>query len=101
MVADEQEAGRELDGRLRSGDADDALLERLAETVEHGGLELGELVEQEHAAVGEAGFAGPHRGRAAADHGDERGRVVRRPQRRPRDEPAARAARRRPPNGPS
>jgi len=38
----------------RAGDRDDAILERLAEGLEHGAWELGKLVEQEHAPVRES-----------------------------------------------
>jgi hypothetical protein len=50
------------------GARDDRLpgLERLAQGVEHARLELGQLVEKQHAEVREADLAGP-RPRAAAD----------------------------------
>ena len=54
---DELEASREERHALRARDADDAVLERLAERLERGPQELRQLVEQQHAAVREARLA--------------------------------------------
>ena len=70
----------------------DPLLERLAEGVEHVGVELGHLVEEEDAAVAIEISPGCMRGAAAADHGHRRGAVVGGPERRPADQPARAAA---------
>ena len=67
------------------GDRDDAVLERLAQRLEHGPRELGQLVHQQHAAVGEARLAGP-RHRTTAHDRRRRGAVVRRPERRHEDD---------------
>jgi hypothetical protein len=82
---DELEAGREPHRSGRARDADLAVLEWLAERLEHGPLEFGQLVEEEDAAVREARLARPEP-RAAAD--DRRGRraVVRGPERRVADQ---------------
>ena len=55
-------------------------LERLAQRVEHARLELGQLVEEQHAEVREAHLAGA-RPRAAADERRHAGGVVRRAER--------------------
>ncbi len=68
-------------------DGDDAVLERLAQRLEHRARELGQLVEQEHAAVRERHLARA-RARAAADDSRSRGAVVRRAERRHGDERA-------------
>ena len=92
------EARRELHRGPRPGHPHDAFLERLAEPVQDRGLELAELIQEQHPAVGQRDLARAHAGRAAADHGHERRRVVRRPQRWPADEPARERAGR-PPSG--
>src|SRR6185436_11018913 len=71
---------------------DDAVLEWLAQRLEHRARELRKLVEKKHASMGEADLPGP-RHRPAAD---DRGRgcaVVRRPEGRRLDEPRARSER--------
>ena len=66
-------------------DADDAVLERLAERLERGPLELGELVQDEHSPVREADLSRPRPG-AASDQRRDRGVVVRRAKRPGRDQ---------------
>ena len=78
--ADELEASREESVSSDAGDRDDAVLERLPERLEDGARELRQLVEEEHAVMGERDFAGP-RTRAATDDGGRRRAVVRRPER--------------------
>lgn len=72
---DELHAGRIADMGGGAGDRDGACFERLAERIEDSALELGKLVEEQHAEMGEADFAGPRFG-AAADKGGHRGAVV-------------------------
>src|SRR5436309_14979168 len=79
------EPGREERATCGPRDTDDAVLERLAERLEGRPRELGELVEEEHAQMGEARLAGTDAG-AAADHRRGRGAVVGGPERRPVDE---------------
>ena len=57
-------------------------LERLAERIEHLRRELRQLVEEEHAVMGERDFARP-RADAAADHRRHRGGMMRRAERPP------------------
>ena len=83
----ELEAGRELHRGPSPGDPHHALLERLAQPVQHRGLELAELVQEEHPPVGQRDLARTHAGRPAAHHRHQRCRVVRRPQRWPADQP--------------
>jgi len=78
---DELEARRKHRPPARARDGDHAVLERLAQRLEDGALELGELVEQQDAAMRERRFAGPGPGTAADDRG-RRGAVVRRAERR-------------------
>ena len=85
---DEHEAGRERHHPLRADDRDAAVLERLAERLEARAGELGQLVEEQDAVVGERGLAGRRRG-AAADQAGRRDRVVRRAERARADQPAA------------
>ena len=82
---DELKAGREDRAAGGARDRDDAVLERLAQRLERRPRELRQLVEQQDAAMREARLAGTD-ARAAAD--DRRGRraVVRRAERRRRDE---------------
>ena len=74
--------GEELEARGKAqraaaaGDGDRALLERLAQRLEDVAAELGELVEEEDAVVGEADLARPRDG-SAADEGRVARRVVR------------------------
>ncbi len=64
---DQHEAGGKGGGVEGTRDGDRALLERLPEDFQAAAIELGQLVEEEDAVVGERDFAG--RGRAAAaDH---------------------------------
>ena len=71
-----------------------ALLERLAQGVERDPGELGQLVEEEHAAVRQRELAGSRHG-AAADEPLSGDRVMRRPERALADQPAGGRARRR------
>ena len=57
-----------------------AVFERLAEHFERGAVELRQLIEKQHAVVGEADFAGRGRGAAAHEAG-VRDRVMRRAKR--------------------
>ena len=66
-------------------DRDHAVLERLAEGFQDRAWKLGQLVEQENAAVGERDLARA-RPRSASDHGRSRRTVMRRPKRRHGDE---------------
>jgi len=72
---DELKAGRKAHAAGRAGDEDLAVLERLSQRFERGSLELGELVQQQHAPVGKRRFAGPEP-RPAADDGRGRGAVM-------------------------
>ena len=83
----ELEACRVAHAARRSGDGQDALLERLAQRVQCGPVELGQLIEEEHAMVGESGLAG-NQVRAAADERRVRAGVMRRTK-RPRTTQAA------------
>ena len=77
---DELEPGREDRPASDPRDADEAVLERLAERLERGPLELRELVEDEHTPVREADLARLRPGPAADERRDRRV-VVRRAQR--------------------
>jgi hypothetical protein len=55
-------------------------LERLAQRIEHLRREFRQLVEEQHAVMGERRLARPH-AQAAADHGRHRGGMMRRPER--------------------
>jgi hypothetical protein len=88
---DEQEAAREPQGRRRAPDDHLALLERLAQGLDRRALELGQLVEEQHAAVGQRDLAGP-RHAAAAEQRRRRHRVVRAAERPLVDEAARRRA---------
>ena len=85
--ADQQRAGREAGAHHRPGDVDAALLERLAQRVEHRGREGADLVEEEHAVVGEAHLPGARQPAAAHEPG-RRDRVVGRAEGPPRDQRA-------------
>ena len=95
---DELEARREERLALHPCDRDDAVLERLPQRLERGPLELGQLVEQQDAAMGEARLARPRPG-AAADDRRRRGAVMRRAERPARRAAAARAGGRPRPSG--
>ena len=95
---DEQHVARKDGGALRADDRDPALLERLADRLEHVAPELGQLVEKEDAPVGQRDFAG-RRARAAADQPGARDAVVRRAEGRSRERPGAGRQRRRRPSG--
>ena len=85
---DELKARREVDRALAAHDRHDAVLQRLAQRLERRAAELRQLVEEQHAVVGEAHLAGL-RQRAAADEARRRDRVVRRAERSPAQELAA------------
>lgn len=74
-------AGKELEPSRKdrppshSGHGDLAVLERLAQRLEHRSLELWQLVEEEHAAMRERGLTRP-RARATADDGGHRSAVM-------------------------
>ena len=77
---DQLDPRREGDVGVGAGDADLAGLERLAQRIEHRALEFGQLVEEQHAEMGEADLARPHP-QPAADQRRHRGAVVRRAER--------------------
>src|SRR5207302_6210495 len=68
-------------GARRAGDGDPALLQRLAEGLQRRRVELGELVEKEHAAAGSADLAGAGHAGAATDQARGGDAVVRAPER--------------------
>ena len=92
---DELEAGREDDRPPDPRDRDPALLQRLAQRLQRGPVELGQLVEEEHAVVREGDLARRHP-RPAADERRVRGGVVGRAERARRGRGRGRALRRRP-----
>ena len=75
--------------RQAAADRHLAVLQRLAESLERGEPVLGELVQEEHAQVGEADLAGPRRA-SAADEPRRGDRVVRRPEGPPHHQRLAR-----------
>ena len=85
---DEQEARREDRRALAAHDGHAAVLQRLAQRLERGARELGQLVEEEHAVMGEARLAG-YRDRAAADQAGGGDQVMRRAERALGHQPAA------------
>ena len=85
---DEHEPRREDRAPLPADDHRPAVLERLAERLEGRARELAELVEEQHAVVGQARLAG-HGDRAAADEPGGADGVVRRAEGAVLDEPAA------------
>src|SRR4029079_8176209 len=76
----------ELERPLTAHDLDVALLERLAESVDRGARELGQLVEEQHAAMAEGDLPGQRPITAADQPGGGDG-VVRRPERSRRGQP--------------
>src|SRR5262249_4659902 len=82
---DELERGGKQHRAGAPRDGDPTLLERLAERLQDVTAELGKLVEEEDAVVGERDFARPD-GTAAAEEGRVRERAVRRPDRPCADE---------------
>ena len=92
---DQLEPRRE-DGRPAGpGDRHPPFLERLPERLEHVAIELGQLVEEEDALVGQRDLA-RRQARSAADHGGIRDRVVRRTERRASAQARRSVPRRRP-----
>ena len=87
--ADEEEAGREGARPGGARDGDDAVLERLAQRLERVAPELGQLVEEEDAEVGERELARARVGSAARERRRRRA-VVRGAERALREEPASR-----------
>src|SRR5262249_61669696 len=79
----ELEAGGVESVPSRPRDADHPVLQRLAESFESRAEELGELVEEQHAAMSQAGFTRPRPGSTADDRGHRRA-VMRGPERRHR-----------------
>ena len=77
---DELEAGRKRRLARRARDMDAARFDRLAQHFEHPAVPFRQLVEEQHAVMGQRDFAGP-RIAAAADQRDRGGRVVRRAKR--------------------
>ena len=65
---------------LARRDSDAPLLERLTKRLEYAAVELGQLIEKQHAIVGKADFTGA-RNRPATNHGDLGNRVMRRTER--------------------
>ena len=78
--AHEHEAARQRDAARGAGDGHLAVLERSAERFEHIAVELGKLVQKQHAVVGEGNLTGRERP-AAAGHGCGGKRVMRRAER--------------------
>ena len=79
---DQREARRERHrARPRASTTTRAVLDRLAQRLDRVAAELGQLVEEQHAAVREARLAGPQHGRAAAEQPGRADRVVRRSER--------------------
>src|SRR4029077_5176476 len=54
-------------GQVRAGDGDGAILERLAQHLEHVSRKIGELVEKQDSVMREADFSGARRSGAAAN----------------------------------
>jgi hypothetical protein len=88
MAAISMKTRRIGDAVVGARDRDLAGLERLAQRVEHARIELGKLVEKQHAAVRERDLAGP-RAQAAADQRRHARRMMRRAERSPVGERAA------------
>src|SRR5690606_15736066 len=84
----EHEPGREARRALAADDRDVAVFERLTQCVERVAVELAELVEEEHAVMGQRRLP-RSRSAAAADEARGRDRVVRRAERPLADQPAA------------
>src|SRR6188508_1688328 len=76
----EEKASGEGGRARRASDRDAAFLDRLPQHFEHSPVELGHLVEEQHAAVRERDLAGSWHG-TTADESDVGNRVVRRPER--------------------
>ena len=75
-----------LDHSLRAGHSDHAVLQRLAQGIEHRGRELSELVEEQHTSGGCADLARSGPGAAPTHQGGHRRRMVGRPERRTGDQ---------------
>src|SRR5690606_7260570 len=73
---------------IGASDVDLARFERLAERVEHGALELGQLVEKQYPQVREADLPGPYAQSATGQRGHA-GRMVRRAERAGAADPSA------------
>lgn len=73
------------DVRIRPGDIDRTGFQRLAQRIEHGALEFGQLIQEQHAKMRQAHLARPHP-QPAAGQRRHRGRVMGRAKRpRPAD----------------
>ena len=68
---DQGEAGRKGEPGLSPDDGDDAVLERLAQRFQRVAPELGQFVEEQHAAVSEADLSGARHGAAPISPDDE------------------------------
>ena len=86
---DEHEARREHRAARGAGDGDPPFLQRLAHQVEHVAVELGQLVEEQHAVVRQGDLA-RSRLRSAADERRAGDAVMRRPERPPRQQAGTR-----------
>jgi hypothetical protein len=84
----QHEARRVGDAMIGAGDRDRAILERLAQRVEHARLELGQFVEEQHAMMGKRDLAGSCTD-AAAGEGRHARRMMRAAERPLRGEGAA------------
>ncbi len=84
---DQLDARREGDVGIGARHRDLARLDRLAQRIEHRAAEFGELVEEQHAEMGEAHLARPH-AQAAAGQRRHRGRMMRAAERARADQPA-------------
>ena len=82
--------GRVVGAAPGPGQADPAVLQRLAQRVQRAGAELGRLVEEQHAAMGQRERARPGQPGAAADQRRHGRGVVWRLERRPAEQPAVR-----------
>ena len=91
--ADELKAGGKIGASGSAGDRDPAGFQGLAQDIEHSLTELAELVEEEHASMGEGNLSGPRVG-AAAHQRDGGGAVVRRAEGAPRPVPRVEGQRR-------
>src|SRR5439155_24689257 len=86
----ELKPSREYRSAADARDRDDTVLERLPERLEHRSRELGELVEKENTAMGEARFSRSRRRGSAADDRRRGARMVRRTKGRNADQSGAR-----------
>src|SRR5262249_12323869 len=83
---DQREVGGEVECDRGTGDAHDAFLQRLPQRLEHAGVELRDLVEEQRAAMRERDLSRARSRAATADDGGDRRGVVRRAERSAPDE---------------